>query len=80
MAVKYRPILLEDRAHEVAESILGTCDGLDQHATEEERDSREFSAALDDRVALCECCGWWVEADEVDRDGCCEECSDAGKK
>jgi hypothetical protein len=30
--------------------------------------------ALDDQVMLCEACGWWCEAHEVDDDGHCEDC------
>lgn len=70
---------------DVAHALLGTCsyilaelekldlpDGLQDDST--------FCGALDDAVAECECCGWWVEAGDVgEHDGMtqvCGECRD----
>ena len=43
---------MSQRAHEVAEAVLGTCGGLDDHATEAERDDPTFCAHLDSTVGL----------------------------
>lgn len=70
------------RAQEVADDIAGTCDNLEKHATEEERDNALFLAVLDDNVFCCTVCDWWCRVEEMAED-CgddfiCDECFDSG--
>lgn len=67
---------MRDRALKVAEDLLGTAKDLAEVATEEELDNTVFTSTLDEQAALCNSCGWWVEADEVDDNGNCEECQE----
>lgn len=71
-------IFAVDRAQDVALSIIDTCDGLDQHATEDERNDAVFCAELDSRVMRCESCGWWRITAEISADGLCAECDGEG--
>jgi Zn finger protein HypA/HybF involved in hydrogenase expression len=68
------PIFSIDRAQDVAAAILDTCDGLDQHATEEEMNEAEFRRELDSRVLRCESCGWWHATTELNAEMLCEAC------
>lgn len=62
-----------ERAKEVADELLGSCQSLQKVATEFEMKNAAFCAALDERVLECECCGWRFDADEID-DGECYDC------
>lgn len=67
-----------DRAREVAEQLEGTCQSLQDVASEEEIDNVEFCEALDEMVLLCPCCGWWSPVEDfVESEGeeVCEECA-----
>lgn len=65
-----------ERAQEVADALLGTADPLLDHVTDEEEVDVDFCEELDARVAQCECCGWWVSADDVNDEYQCQECED----
>ena len=65
---------------EVAADLQGTAQDLD---TVLEDHGLTFAALtvrearqLDSIVMLCDGCGWWVEADEVDEDSFCGDCRD----
>ncbi len=69
--------MTEARLHEVADELRGQCvRGLEDVATEEERRDTKFLEALDDLVILCDTCGWWVDADEMEDDQC-EDCRES---
>lgn len=53
------------RADEVAAELQGTCKSLHDVATEAEQEDIEFLQDLDDKVFLCEICGWWCELCEL---------------
>lgn len=60
----------------IIESLNGTCNSLDT----EEYLANGFSEdnltqAIDEAIVLCEQCGWWVEACEVNDDNVCNDCS-----
>ncbi len=59
-------------AQALADELLGTCDALPDHAL----DDRDLLEHLDTLVRLCDACGWWVEAHEMDNDDNCTECSE----
>jgi hypothetical protein len=39
-------------------------------------ESAEFCAGLDDVTMNCECCGWWVDTDEMENTGLGMYCHD----
>lgn len=57
----------------VGEQLMGSSQALADVCTEEEHNNQTFCNALDDVVFLCDSCGWWVEAGEIE-DGECTEC------
>jgi hypothetical protein len=66
------------RAIEVAGQLDGTCKSLEELATHDETLNSAFCRTLDDRVMLCEFCGWWGATDEMHIDGnmvLCEDCN-----
>lgn len=69
----------QQRVDYVAEHLQGSCDTLEKHTTQEERDNPAFMAALNDIVFLCDSCSWWCEVSEQsdrDDDMICNECND----
>ncbi len=62
------------RVHAVADDLRGSARNLSDFATPEECRDTDFLLALDELVLECECCGWWVDADECDDDQHCEDC------
>ena len=64
----------EDRAHEVADGLIGTCQSLENVATDDEINDLVFCAELDTLCFCCETCGWWFSIGE-DHDGRCGECA-----
>lgn len=69
---------MTQRAEEVADEIKGTCKSLHDVASDEERDNDDFCAKLDELVAECPGCEWWVEADEPCSENYCTDCHKAG--
>lgn len=67
----YTPQTVIQQAEELAVKLLGTCEGV----PDEVFDVEGLAEALDERVRLCESCGWWVEADEIDDDSNCTDCA-----
>lgn len=55
------------RAEQVADALQGTAKSLESEAIEAECDDLEFLREIDDRVFLCETCGWWCELSELSR-------------
>ena len=62
-------------AKQSADELLGTCKSLYDVVKNGEDDNIEFCRQIDDIVARCNTCGWWVEAGEVDENGDCEGCA-----
>lgn len=61
--------------------LQGTCHSLstaldDCGLGQDLENDRRFCEYLDSELMLCETCGWWAEAHEVDDDGNCEDCQD----
>jgi len=65
---------------EVAADLQGTAQDLDKvlgdHGLTFEGLSVQEALQLDSIVLLCDGCGWWCEADEMDEEGFCEDCRD----
>lgn len=64
------------RAYDVAHELQGTCKSLQEVATDEEINNKEFSQELDTLVFECERCNWWHEISEMadNEEWICEEC------
>lgn len=68
-------------ANKVAEALQGTCmtldEGISQEYEESEMDSFHLTeddhTIIDNQIALCDTCGWWVEVSEL-----CNEEDDCG--
>lgn len=67
---------MEARATIVADALMDTCKSLSDVASDDEVNDRNFCSALDDIVMCCDQCSWWVDANEVNDDQICKECSD----
>lgn len=72
----------KEKLNEVAARLEGTCNSLDEVFEEVtgvhiEDASPEALEWLDSQVMLCDCCGWWVEASEIDDDGNCTDCAES---
>lgn len=74
MSPRYRSINAAQRAAEVARDLLDSYDSLDEHSSEDEVQTEEFSAALGQRVRQCGSCGLWCKPVDLDAHGYCEEC------
>jgi hypothetical protein len=82
MPIPYTP---ENRAKilEVADTLLGTCKGLDDVLQEvfgdEDLTMYEVDTLLlqelDDSTMECAACGWWCETGELDDDQICDDCN-----
>lgn len=69
-----------DRARDLAPRLLGTCMSLAEALGPNEEhliNNAEFCSELDQHVLECTKCSWWVETDEINGDGECEDCADA---
>lgn len=64
----------QNRVNEVAAALVGTTKGLEEEATQEERDSVAFCTALDEQCMHCSSCGWWVETEEMGEGDECIDC------
>ena len=52
------------RANAIAEALCGSCDTLEEHTTEAERNDEALLAELDSIVFCCDQCGWWCDVGE----------------
>ncbi len=68
---------------EIAEDLRGTCKTLDDvlEAMGYNIDdmSTDMLASLDDEVMLCDTCGWWIEACEMEDGYECNDCKEDGQ-
>lgn len=65
------------RVDEVVNYLQGSCQDMDDVATEEERNDPEFCRAVDDHIFCCDTCGWWCEIgeqSEAEDDQICDDC------
>lgn len=66
----------------IIDYLQGTCNTLDgavEIIIDGNLDSSDLSMEeleyLDDRIFLCECCGWWYEVSEMsEQDQYCDDC------
>lgn len=68
-----------EQIERICGQLLGSCGNLDTKLEEEfggciEDMPDEMLSAIDDRIALCSVCDWWVETHEVDATGACSDC------
>lgn len=75
MNVARHPTLIDSRANELADELIGTMDDLGEHLEPFEVDDIKLMNALDAITIQCDCCGWWVGSDEVDGDQFCDDCA-----
>lgn len=61
---------VQAKAQELADKLLGSCEGLPEEVFELEG----FAEALDNLAGCCEECGWWVSADELNDSWICGDC------
>lgn len=65
---------------EVAGDLQGTAQDLDtvleNHGLTFVGLTVQEALQLDSIVLLCDGCGWWCEADEMNEDAFCEDCAD----
>ncbi len=62
---------------EVADDLIGTCDDFEKAAGEPlENFNAQWCAEFDTLAMLCDQCGWWVEASEMNDDQYCCECAE----
>lgn len=64
----------EDRAHEIADELIGTC--LDGHAaiSDEEYDDPVLMSQIDELCFECDGCGWWHSTDDLTDGDLCPDC------
>lgn len=61
---------------EAADELRNTANTFEQVVGCELTDmSAEWLAELDTLVMLCDICGWWCDADEINDDQTCIECA-----
>lgn len=71
-----------ERVRAAADDLQGTCQGVDDALQKAFGDEAlgmteldmPLLELLDDLVLLCDACGWWCEAGDVD-DGVCSDCA-----
>jgi hypothetical protein len=54
--------------------LLGTPRDVSNTEYETLRDNMNFCIGLDSVAMQCDACGWYCEPDEIDGDGCCDDC------
>lgn len=66
--------------NDICDELQGTCKSLEEalEAIGLEYDSLTIAELqeIDNCVACCDSCGWWVEAGEVDENGYCDDCQE----
>jgi hypothetical protein len=72
----------EKLATEIAEYMVGTCNGEDDAAELFKVDAGEvLQACSDNEVERCECCGWWCGAEDFGNSRVdelvCDECMES---
>lgn len=70
--------LMEARAQEVSEDLIGTCQSLSIFADEEEIDDPAFARELRFLCFCCEVCDWWSSTDDEAYADICTECAEEG--
>lgn len=69
-----------DTIMQIGADLLGTCKSLDEVCREygitEDDLSQDELETLDDHTMCCDSCGWWVESNEIDDNGECQDCTD----
>jgi len=65
-------MITEQRINEIIDALRGSARSLLDVATEEEESDDELTAAIDDQLFECRCCGWWCEMGSEN----CTECAD----
>lgn len=69
---------LDERAHEIADDLIGTAYSQHDFMTQEEIDDPALQAKLTDLCFECDGCGWWASTEELHNDGpsreLCDEC------
>lgn len=72
--------LADEQVADLAEALRGTTDSLDEALVRKfDIDQDDLDAEdhheLDEHVFLCDGCGWWCEASEMEGDQTCSDCS-----
>lgn len=66
----------EDRAHVIADGLIGTCLSIHAEVSDEELDDIQLMSELDEIIFECEGCGWWCSTDELNNGGARNLCND----
>lgn len=64
----------EDRIHEIADELIGTCLNITSVVTDEELDDVVLMSKLDELCFECEGCGWWCHEEELNEGTLCNDC------
>lgn len=65
-----------ERAVEIADALVGTCQSTLAAMTEDEEDDVVLMSILDEIIFCCDQCGWWCPVDEVHDGMLCDDCFD----
>ncbi len=76
MSTNAHAILMQNRAREVSDKLLGSCQDISTLATEEECKDADFCRTLDDNVFECNVCGWWCGVEEDVGENICDGCAE----
>jgi len=66
---------MSDRIEKLSEELIGTCKSLHDLIDPDTMTQAEFEE-LDSLAMLCDECGWWEPAEEIDEEGICIECQE----
>jgi hypothetical protein len=70
-------VLTIKQIQDIEARLVGSCadfkDVLPEGISEDDL-THEDLIEIDQRIALCEECGWWVDAGEINEEGKCEDC------
>ncbi len=64
-------------AQQAANELLDTANTIrDVMGVDVDELPREWCHELDTHVMCCETCSWWVDANTIDDDGNCQDCTE----
>jgi hypothetical protein len=71
--------LTDDQVNELYAALCGSCDSLETALEQQgfvlDDMTHEDHLELDDLMFLCDGCGWWCDALEMEGDQTCSDCS-----
>ena len=71
--------MAEDRIHEIAHDLIGTCQSIG-YALNEGEDASEIQDKLAELAFECDGCGWWCSVEELNNETSDELCDDCHRE